>query len=445
MACGLARNRSGSRTTSGNRSCPSTTSPSGLLPTDFDQVEHGLGRDAVAGDLVLLDLDLQHRLAGDLLDGDVGGAVNRVQHRFDLGGLLDQHVEVVAEELDAHVGAHAGDHFVDPHFDRLREGEFLPRHVAERLVEQFGELGLRAWPSSTGSRGLRVMKMSVSSTPIGSVATSADADAAPDVLHLVGELGEDHLLHPRVVADRLVEVGSRQPHHADGDRRPRTAGARTREPRCGAIMPKATISTLTAKPTTAALWFMANCSTGRWIAWAIRISSGSRSSILLRQQQAGQHRHQRQRQDHRADQGEDDRQRHRPEQLAFDAFEREDRQVDDHDDQLAEHRRLADLDGGVADDLQTSCDRSNRREPGGGRSFRSSPPSCRRPCRSRWRPGSSRLAAMPNSQHAREGEQHRQRNGQRPRSAPPADCRGRRTARRRPAGRPRTGCFARCR
>ena len=72
------------------------------------------------------------------------------------------------------------------------------------------------------------------------------------------------------------------------------------------------------------------------------------------QKDAGQHGHERQRHHHRTGQGEDDRQRHRPEQLPFDSFEREDRQIDDHDDQLAEHRRLADLDGRVADNLQSA-------------------------------------------------------------------------------------------
>ena len=122
---------------------------------------------------------------------------------------------------------------------------------------------------------------------------------------------------------------------------------------------------------------------------ASRISSGSRSSICSRQQQAGQHRHQRQRQDHRADQGEDHRQRHRPKQLAFDPFQRQDRQVDDHDDQFAEHRRLADFDRRVADDLQSCFAVGYRRAQCGARSSRSSPPSYRRSCRSRSRPGSA--------------------------------------------------------
>ena len=68
--------------------------------------------------------------------------------------------------------------------------------------------------------------------------------------------------------------------------------------------------------------------------------------------------------------------------------EREDRQIHDHDDELAEHRRLADLDGGVADDVELRPARCGR-GPGAGRSSRPSRPSYRPPGRSRWRPGSS--------------------------------------------------------
>ena len=64
-----------------------------------------------------------------------------------------------------------------------------------------------------------------------------------------------------------------------------------------------------------------------------------------------EHGHERQRHDRRADEREDHRERHRPEHLPLDPLEREDREVHDHDDQLAEQRRLAHLDGRVADDL----------------------------------------------------------------------------------------------
>ena len=89
---------------------------------------------------------------------------------------------------------------------------------------------------------------------------------------------------------------------------------------------------------------------------AIAASQPAHQSIVvapaaLLQRVAGEHGHQRDRQEHRAGQREDHRQRHRLEQLALYALEREDRQIDNRDDQLAEQRRLADLDRGVADDL----------------------------------------------------------------------------------------------
>ena len=83
-----------------------------------------------------------------------------------------------------------------------------------------------------------------------------------------------------------------------------------------------------------------------------RISQSSFSCGPVAQTERGHHRHERERQDQRAGQGEDHGQRHGPEQLSFGSLEGQDRQVDDGDDQLAEHRRLAHLDGGVADDLE---------------------------------------------------------------------------------------------
>src|SRR5581483_3470052 len=54
-----------------------------------------------------------------------------------------------------------------------------------------------------------------------------------------------------------------------------------------------------------------------------------------------------------AEQREDHGQGHGSKEFSFHAFEREDGQVHDHDDQLAEHGRLANFHGGVADDVDT--------------------------------------------------------------------------------------------
>ena len=116
----------------------------------------------------------------------------------------------------------------------------------------------------------------------------------------------------------------------------------------------------------------------------------------------------RERQHQRADQRKEHRLGHRAKQLAFDPFEREDRQIDDHDDQFAEHRRLADFDAGVAHDV-------DRRSAAGWASDR---------CRTEFStmitelstmmpksiaPRLIRLPAMPDLQHQVAGEQERQR------------------------------------
>ncbi len=74
-------------------------------------------------------------------------------------------------------------------------------------------------------------------------------------------------------------------------------------------------------------------------------------SDFSRQDERGKRRHECQRKNQRTAQREKHRQRHRPEELSFGPVQREDGEVDDGDDQLAEHRRLADFDRRVADDL----------------------------------------------------------------------------------------------
>jgi hypothetical protein len=96
-----------------------------------------------------------------------------VRARARSRGLGAQHVEVVAEELDADVGAHAGDHLVDAHLDRLREDRPHARQVlaARRCMARTSS----SWVSARRqrARGVSVTNTSESSTPIGSVATSA--------------------------------------------------------------------------------------------------------------------------------------------------------------------------------------------------------------------------------------------------------------------------------
>ena len=68
--------------------------------------------------------------------------------------------------------------------------------------------------------------------------------------------------------------------------------------------------------------------------------------------QRGERGHQGQGQHHRPGEREDDREHHRPEQFSLGPLQGKDRQVNNRDDQFAEHRRSAHFDGGVANDVE---------------------------------------------------------------------------------------------
>lgn len=121
------------------------------------------------------------------------------------------------------------------------------------------------------------MNTSVSSTPIGSVATSAvpirdqirstsSGNAARTAFSM--------LVFRRIDSSRSVPA-SRTTFMliAPSDRRGTNS-----EPSRGAIVPKATASTPAAMATTTNLWCMHSRKIGVWKAWARRMSSGTRSS-----------------------------------------------------------------------------------------------------------------------------------------------------------------------
>ena len=104
-----------------------------------DHVLNGREAQAAAGDFRLVDRDVEHGQAGDLLDPDIGGAVNAPQDGGDLIGNPQQGVELVAEYLHGDVATHASNEFIESHLDRLRElvgvsGQYL--HGALNLFDQ---------------------------------------------------------------------------------------------------------------------------------------------------------------------------------------------------------------------------------------------------------------------------------------------------------------------
>ena len=72
----------------------------------------------------------------------------------------------------------------------------------------------------------------------------------------------------------------------------------------------------------------------------------------LREEDTRQHRHDGEREDKRPDEDEDHRHCHRPEHLPLHPLERQDRDVDDHDDQLPETGRLLDSARRLHDELE---------------------------------------------------------------------------------------------
>ncbi|MNN35194.1 hypothetical protein D3C81_1490390 [compost metagenome] len=75
----------------------------------------------MAGRLVAVDVDGQHRQAGGLLDLYLGGTRHALQAAGDLRGSAVEHVHVITEQLYRHIAAHPGNQLVEAQLDRLRQ------------------------------------------------------------------------------------------------------------------------------------------------------------------------------------------------------------------------------------------------------------------------------------------------------------------------------------
>ena len=90
---------------------------------------------------------------------------------------------------------------------------------------------------------------------------------------------------------------------------------------------------------------------------ATRSTGDSLHRLVAAQREERERRHEREADDHRAEQRADNGVRHRREDAALDALEREDRQVRGDDDQQREQRRARDLARGVEDDRRAIAPR----------------------------------------------------------------------------------------
>ena len=90
----------------------------------------------------------QHGQAGHLFDPGIGGALHGFHNLKDVVSRCQQLIQVIAEHLDAEVGTHAGDQFVETHLDGLGElilvaGKHFHRFCHFRHQFILGFVGIR--------------------------------------------------------------------------------------------------------------------------------------------------------------------------------------------------------------------------------------------------------------------------------------------------------------
>ncbi len=185
-------------------------------PHRRDDVQHLVGRNAVATDCRPVHGDFQDRLTGHLFDRHIGRPGDRLDHRFDLPSLGLEKIEIFSEQLDPHVAAYAGDHFVDSHLDRLQEGHAHPGKIAQlrlHLVDQFflGACTRPLVPWLQCDEHVREFDAHRVSRHL------CRAGTRPDVHDLVGELLLQFTLDLATVTDGLRQRNFRQAHRVDHD------------------------------------------------------------------------------------------------------------------------------------------------------------------------------------------------------------------------------------
>eukprot|EP01022_Parablepharisma_sp_SALTPOND_P027440 TRINITY_DN665_c0_g9_i1.p1 TRINITY_DN665_c0_g9~~TRINITY_DN665_c0_g9_i1.p1 ORF type:complete len:1867 (+),score=739.92 TRINITY_DN665_c0_g9_i1:18974-24574(+) len=293
---------------------------------------------AIARDLLAVDIDGEHRQAGGLLDLDLGGPCGLLQHCGDLGGGVVEHRHVVTEDLDRHIATHARDQLVEAQLDRLREFVAVARNPRHGLLD--GLLQLRV-----GLARLRPLRFRLQhDVAVGDVGRHrvrrhlGRAGAGEDALDL-GELLLQGLLDLLLHLQRLRQAGAGNAQRLDGHvafvETGHEFGAQARGQRTADHDQRG--------------------GKGEYHRLVVH-DAGEQRRIealgplhddvfllrhLLADEQRNGGRDEGHRQDHRAQQCRHHGEGHRGEHLPFHAGQRKHGQVDDHDDQLAEQQRPA--------------------------------------------------------------------------------------------------------
>src|SRR6266568_1579289 len=109
----------------------------------FDQILDRCEAEAPPADLGLVYADFKERQSGGLLDFDALGAVDFPQYVGNPARGPLHLREIIAEHLHGEVFAHAGDQFVEAHFDRLRKADLVTRQLGGLRLDPLDEVVLR--------------------------------------------------------------------------------------------------------------------------------------------------------------------------------------------------------------------------------------------------------------------------------------------------------------
>ena len=385
----------------------------GRLAADrhLDHVLHIGHVEAQARHLRPLQVNGEQRQAGGLFDLGVGRSRDRRQDGLDPGPDIRQHRHVVTKYFHGHVAADAGDQLVEAHLNRLDELVIVPGNQRQFLLQLLDELRLGAigiWP------GVARLEHDIGVRDAGRHRIGRDIRGA--------DLRE-HVVHFGVGLERALE----RVLHFDGGRQAGTRNPQRMDEEIAFIEAREKLAAEAHGHRAGHQHQRAGDGDGRSpVAHRGRqgrpvgaLGPSDDHAFLLGDapghEQRHRRRHERDRQNHRAEQRREHGERHRVEHLALDAGEGQDGQIHDHDDQLAEHRGAPHFRG---------C-REHRLEPlGPGQQTAEPVLALAEPAHAVLddddgavdddaeieRAQAQQIAADAPFDHARDGEQHRQRN-----------------------------------
>ncbi|MBA7683166.1 hypothetical protein ES703_91524 [subsurface metagenome] len=109
---------------------------------DLDDTLHIGDAQALSCQGLPVQFDREHGQSGDLLGLHVCSPLHALEHVLDLARHLQQRVQVVAEDLDPDVAANARYQLVETHLNRLGELIVVARHLRDDLFDLGDELRL---------------------------------------------------------------------------------------------------------------------------------------------------------------------------------------------------------------------------------------------------------------------------------------------------------------